>query len=58
MAYATGRRVEDYDQPTVRAIVKDAKASGYKMSSFITAVVHSSAFRSKRVDVAVAADTK
>ncbi len=58
MAYAIGRRVEDYDQPTVRAIVRDAKVSGYKMSSFITAVVHSSAFRSKRIDVAIEADTK
>ncbi len=58
MAYALGRRVEDFDQPTVRTIVRDAKAKGYKMSSFITAVVHSSAFRSKRVEVAEAADTK
>jgi hypothetical protein len=58
MAYAIGRRVEDYDQPTVRAIVREAKTNGYKMSSFITAVVHSSAFRSKRVDVAIEADTK
>jgi len=58
MAYALGRRVEDYDQPTIRVITRNARANGYKMSSFITAVVHSSAFRSKRAEVAAAADTK
>jgi len=50
MAYALGRRVEDYDQPTVRAIVRDAEPKGYKVSSFIMGVVNSSAFRSKRAD--------
>ncbi len=58
MAYALGRRVEDYDQPAIRIIVRDAQANGYRMSSFITSIVHSSAFRSKRADVATAADTK
>jgi hypothetical protein len=52
MAYALGRRVEDYDQPTVRAITQQAEASGYKMSSFIVGIVNSPAFRSKRADVA------
>ena len=50
MAYAVGRRVEDYDQPTIRAIVRAAEADGYRMSSFISGVVHSPAFRMKRVD--------
>jgi len=50
MAYAVGRRVEDYDQPTIRAIVRAAEADGYRMSAFITQVVHSPAFRMKRVD--------
>ncbi len=58
MAYAIGRRVEDADQPTVRAIERGASANGYKMSSFITAIVQSSAFRSKRADGAPVADTK
>ena len=35
MAYALGRRVEDYDQPTVRAIAKQAEANGYRISSFV-----------------------
>ncbi len=55
MAYALGRRVEDFDQPTVRLIAKDAAAKGYKMSSFVMGVVNSPAFRSKRADP-VAAD--
>ena len=50
MAYAIGRRVEDHDQPTIRAIVRAAGRDGYAMSSFISGVVHSPAFRMKRVD--------
>lgn len=50
MAYAIGRRVEDYDQPTIRAIVRDAAANGYKFSSFISGVVKSAAFRTKRAE--------
>jgi hypothetical protein len=50
MAYAVGRRVEDFDQPAVRAIVREAEADGYKMWSFINAVVKSPAFRSRRVE--------
>jgi hypothetical protein len=52
MAYALGRRVEDFDQPTIRAITQQAEASGYKMSSFVLGIVNSPAFRSKRADVA------
>jgi hypothetical protein len=52
MAYALGRRVEDYDQSTVRAIVRDAEANGYKVSSLMLGVVNSPAFRTKRADVA------
>ena len=48
MAYAVGRRVEYYDQPTIRAIVKEAEANGYKMSSFVLGVVKSPAFRMTR----------
>ena len=55
MAYALGRRVEDYDQPTVRAIARQAEANGYRMSSFISGVINSTAFRSKRADDAPSA---
>jgi len=50
MAYAIGRRVEDYDQPQIRAIARDVEANGYKFSAFVNGVVNSSAFRSKRVE--------
>jgi hypothetical protein len=49
MAYALGRRVEYYDMPTVRSIVRKAEASGYRMSDFVLGVVQSGAFRMKRV---------
>ncbi|HEY7291965.1 MAG TPA: DUF1592 domain-containing protein [Vicinamibacterales bacterium] len=45
MAYALGRRVEYFDQPTVRAIVKKAGQSDYKFSSFVIGIINSSAFQ-------------
>ena len=41
MAYALGRRVEYFDQPTIRAIAKKAEADNYRMSSFILGIVKS-----------------
>jgi mono/diheme cytochrome c family protein len=48
MAYALGRRVAYYDEPTVRAIARRAERDGYRMSSFILGVVQSDAFRTRR----------
>jgi hypothetical protein len=48
MAYAIGRRVEYYDQPTVRAIAEQASADGNRISSFIMGVVNSPAFQMSR----------
>jgi hypothetical protein len=56
MAYALGRRVEYYDQPALRQIIKKAEAENYRMSSFILGVIKSDAFRMKRIDTAVATD--
>jgi len=50
MAYALGRRVEDYDMPTVRAIVRDAGKQNYRMSAFVMGVVNSKAFQTKRAE--------
>lgn len=47
MAYALGRRVEWYDQPTVRAIVAEAGKKDYRMSSLILGVILSDQFRMK-----------
>lgn len=51
LAYAMGRRIEYFDQPTVRQIVKEAKASDYRMSSFILGVVRSGSFQMMQVPV-------
>lgn len=55
MAYALGRRVEEFDQPAVRAVVRDAERKNYKFSAFVMGVVNSKAFRSKRAE-SVSAD--
>jgi hypothetical protein len=47
MAYALARRVEYYDQPTIRAIVREAENDDYRMSSIIMGVIMSDAFRMK-----------
>jgi Protein of unknown function (DUF1592)/Protein of unknown function (DUF1588)/Protein of unknown function (DUF1585)/Protein of unknown function (DUF1595)/Protein of unknown function (DUF1587) len=52
MAYALGRRIEPYDMPTVRAIVRAAEADGHLMSAYIMGVVNSRAFRMQRADPA------
>jgi hypothetical protein len=48
LAYAMGRRVEHYDQPSIRAIVRDAEAEEYRMSTFILGVVRSDPFQMRR----------
>jgi hypothetical protein len=53
MAYALGRRVEYFDQPTIRQIVRDAEADGYRMSNFFVGIVQSDAFRMQRVTALV-----
>jgi len=50
MAYALGRRVEHYDQPTIRRIASRARDEGYRISAFILGVVESDAFQRKRAE--------
>jgi hypothetical protein len=50
MSYALGRRIEYYDMPAVRKIVRDAKERDYRMSALILGVVQSAAFRTALVD--------
>jgi hypothetical protein len=52
MAYALGRRVEHFDQPTVRRIVREAEADGYRVSAFVMGVVESDAFQMQRAPTA------
>jgi len=45
MTYALGRRVEAFDMPAVRRIIRDAEAQNYRVSAFVTGIVESDAFR-------------
>lgn len=44
LAYALGRRLEYYDRPAVRQIVRGAAAKDYRWSSLILGIVNSPAF--------------
>jgi len=44
MAYALGRRLEYYDEPAVRLIVREASAHDYRWSSLIVGIVKSPEF--------------
>jgi mono/diheme cytochrome c family protein len=44
MAYALGRRLEYYDRPAVRAIVRDAAANNYRWSALVAGIVKSPSF--------------
>jgi hypothetical protein len=48
MTYALGRRVEYYDMPTIRAIVRDAERSDYRFSAFMSGIVRSAAFQTAK----------
>jgi hypothetical protein len=45
MTYALGRRVEAADMPAIRAVIRDAAKNENRMSSFVTGVINSAAFR-------------
>ncbi len=49
LTYATGRKLEYYDMPTVRRIVRGAAGSDYRFSALVQAVVRSDQFRMLRV---------
>jgi hypothetical protein len=47
LTYATGRKLEPRDMPTVRRIVHGAAASDYRFSTIVQAVVKSDQFQLK-----------
>src|SRR5882672_4121206 len=53
LTYALGRRLGYTDMPMVRAIVRDAQAHDYRLSSFVLGIVKSPAFRMKAADAPV-----
>ena len=48
LAFAIGRRVEHFDMPTVRAIIRDAAQNDNRFSSLILGIVNSQAFQMNR----------
>jgi mono/diheme cytochrome c family protein len=50
MAYSLGRRLEHFDMPLVRRIVRDAGGQRNHFSSFIVGIVKSPAFRMSRAE--------
>ena len=56
MTYALGRRVEYFDMPAIRAIVRDAAKNDYRVSSFILGVVNSAPFRMSKVETPLTTD--
>jgi hypothetical protein len=50
MKYALGRRVEYYDQPTIRSIVRSAGANRNRFSTFVAGIVGSPAFQMSRAE--------
>jgi hypothetical protein len=48
LTYATGRGVEYYDAPAIRAIVREARAKDFRVSSLILGVVESQPFQMRK----------
>jgi mono/diheme cytochrome c family protein len=48
LVYATGRRLEHFDMPAVRRIVREAARSDYRFSALVQGVVRSEQFRMRR----------
>jgi Protein of unknown function (DUF1585) len=45
LTYALGRRVEFYDQPAIRKILRDSKRTDYRFSAIVLGIVQSLPFR-------------
>jgi hypothetical protein len=45
MSYAIGRRVDYFDMPTIRRIVRETEPGGYRLSSLVLEVAKSGAFQ-------------
>jgi hypothetical protein len=56
MTYALGRRVEYYDMPGIRAIIREAARNDNRISSFIVGVVNSAAFKMGTADTTITTD--
>ena len=50
MTYSLGRRVEYFDMPAIRKIVRDAAKDNNRFSAFVLGVVNSRAFQMARAE--------
>lgn len=50
MMYALGREIAPYDMPKIRQIVREAAKDDYKLSSLVTKIVSSDAFRMQALE--------
>ena len=48
LMYATGRGLEYYDRPAIRAIAREAAADGHRLSALVLGVARSAPFRMRR----------
>jgi hypothetical protein len=48
--YALGRRVEYFDMPAIRKVIRDAAKDGNRFSAFVMGVVNSRAFQMSRAE--------
>ena len=48
MTYSLGRRIESYDMPAIRKIIRDAAKDNNRFSAFVMGVVNSRAFQMSR----------
>jgi hypothetical protein len=55
LMYAVNRRLEYFDMPQVRAIVRAAAKDNYKLSSIVLGIVNSDAFRKQGAEATVGA---
>jgi hypothetical protein len=51
MTYALGRRIEYFDMPAIRAILREAAGNNLRFSSFVLGIVNSPGFRMTRPTV-------
>jgi len=52
MMYAINRKLEHFDMPQVRSIVRTAAKENYKLSSIVLGIVNSDSFRKQASEVA------
>src|SRR5687768_9350651 len=58
MTYSLGRRVEPFDMPAIRKIIRDAAKENNRLSAFVMGVVNSRAFQMSRAEAVSTTDER